>query len=473
MRLSNISIHALLAESDAAYVAKTGMTEISIHALLAESGRPAKPDRSAPDNFYPRSPCGERPCWRWDNPNTKPNFYPRSPCGERRNKHTIITGGKHFYPRSPCGERRCEPWPPHRTTQFLSTLSLRRATSAQAAFPPGECISIHALLAESDAAMAAMAFTAAYFYPRSPCGERLCPDDKQADFCQFLSTLSLRRATALFGTTTSAAQFLSTLSLRRATVDFSSNARATLISIHALLAESDMPISTSFPIALNFYPHSPCGERRWRCSCRRLYSNFYPRSPCGERRHSCRADAGDQPISIHALLAESDAQRQSAQRQPDGFLSTLSLRRATGAATNTRARHLNFYPRSPCGERRNNSNNELVCTVFLSTLSLRRATCNNCIFCFCHKISIHALLAESDVSLSIMMQLCEISIHALLAESDFEAGRAGMQAALFLSTLSLRRATSTSAKRWMPTEFLSTLSLRRATPSNVHYHKNL
>ena len=257
---------------------------------------------------------------------------------------------------------------------FLSTLSLRRATSAQAAFPPGECISIHALLAESDAAMAAMAFTAAYFYPRSPCGERLCPDDKQADFCQFLSTLSLRRATALFGTTTSAAQFLSTLSLRRATFQCSHGAALLHISIHALLAESDMPISTSFPIALNFYPRSPCGERRWRCSCRRLYSNFYPRSPCGERRHSCRADAGDQPISIHALLAESDAQRQSAQRQPDGFLSTLSLRRATGAATNTRARHLNFYPRSPCGERRNNSNNELVCTVFLSTLSLRRAT---------------------------------------------------------------------------------------------------
>ena len=69
--------------------------------------------------------------------------------------------------------------------------------------------------------------------------------------------------------------------------------------------------------------------------------------------------------------------------------------------------------------------------------------------------------------MSIMMQLCEISIHALLAESDFEAGRAGMQAALFLSTLSLRRATSTSAKRWMPTEFLSTLSLRRATHSDI------
>ena len=283
--------------------------------------------------------------------------------------------------------------------------------------------------------------TFANFYPRSPCGERrhyLAQPQARHNFYP-RSPCGERPSSVLMALPSYI--FLSTLSLRRATVDFSSNARATLISIHALLAESDMPISTSFPIALNFYPHSPCGERRWRCSCRRLYSNFYPRSPCGERRHSCRADAGDQPISIHALLAESDAQRQSAQRQPDGFLSTLSLRRATGAATNTRARHLNFYPRSPCGERRNNSNNELVCTVFLSTLSLRRATCNNCIFCFCHKISIHALLAESDVSLSIMMQLCEISIHALLAESDFEAGRAGMQAALFLSTLSLRRAT--------------------------------
>ena len=61
------------------------------------------------------------------------------------------------------------------------------------------------------------------------------------------------------------------------------------------------------------------------------------------------------------------------------------------------------------------------------------------------------------------MQLCEISIHALLAESDFEAGRAGMQAALFLSTLSLRRATGRFAKRGGKAVFLSTLSLRRAT----------
>ena len=235
-------------------------------------------------------------------------------------------------------------------------------------------ISIHALLAESDFALMISRRTFANFYPRSPCGERrhyLAQPQARHNFYP-RSPCGERPSSVLMALPSYI--FLSTLSLRRATVDFSSNARATLISIHALLAESDMPISTSFPIALNFYPHSPCGERRWRCSCRRLYSNFYPRSPCGERRHSCRADAGDQPISIHALLAESDAQRQSAQRQPDGFLSTLSLRRATGAATNTRARHLNFYPRSPCGERPAITAFFAFAIKFLSTLSLRRAT---------------------------------------------------------------------------------------------------
>mgnify|MGYP006869297952 CR=1 FL=1 len=101
-----ISIHALLAESDV----RQGMAtlsqpiflstlslrratcgavwgrcapQISIHALLAESDCFCLCHLPAPGNFYPRSPCGERPCWRWDNPNTKPNFYPRSPCGER------------------------------------------------------------------------------------------------------------------------------------------------------------------------------------------------------------------------------------------------------------------------------------------------------------------------------------------------------------------------------------------------------
>ena len=43
-------------------LAKTSRTEnISIHALLAESDRPRQVIVVIVDNFYPRSPCGERP----------------------------------------------------------------------------------------------------------------------------------------------------------------------------------------------------------------------------------------------------------------------------------------------------------------------------------------------------------------------------------------------------------------------------
>ena len=58
-----------------------------------------------------------------------------------------------------------------------------------------------------------------------------------------------------------------------------------LISIHALLAESDL---CGIPVA----PYT---------------ADFYPRSPCGERHHARpTANTGATKISIHALLAESD-----------------------------------------------------------------------------------------------------------------------------------------------------------------------
>ena len=213
-----ISIHALLAESDLGSKARQAMQAISIHALLAESDRTgplntstkrrflstlslrratddlqvpasvskisihallAESDRLIPSlstmlfDFYPRSPCGERlyanfsgfywwiisihallaesdgcqrPCER---PTT--NFYPRSPCGERHIRANFCLLVYYFYPRSPCGER--QPWTP----------------------PPkiDICISIHALLAESD-------YTAIVGTSYSK---------------KFLSTLSLRRAT--------------------------------------------------------------------------------------------------------------------------------------------------------------------------------------------------------------------------------------------------------------------------------------
>ena len=101
--------------------------------------------------------------------------------------------------------------------------------------------------------------------------------------------------------------------------------------------------------------------------------------------------------------------------------------------------------------------------LFLSTLSLRRATprrypailgsvisihallaesdANNQQGQQARHISIHALLAESDHFDNYNLHCVEISIHALLAESDLEREPASSQSSAFLSTLSLRRAT--------------------------------
>ena len=53
-------------------------------------------------------------------------------------------------------------------------------------------------------------------------------------------------------------------------------------------------------------------------------------------------------------------------------------------------------------------------------------------------ISIHALLAESDVCICMVNYYCKISIHALLAESDRFYPLKTLIILPFLSTLSLR-----------------------------------
>ena len=154
------------------------------------------------------------------------------------------------------------------------------------------------------------------------------------------------------------------------------------------------------------------------CSCGGA-SDFYPRSPCGERRSADCNYRNVRPISIHALLAESDRLPTALRTPHQRFLSTLSLRRATIRATKRTHIRSNFYPRSPCGERRSSSWSAtatsqhfyprspcgerrsfsitvMMSTRFLSTLSLRRATFSSCRPDEPSGISIHALLAESD-----------------------------------------------------------------------------
>ena len=169
------------------------------------------------------------------------------------------------------------------------------------------------------------------FYPRSPCGER--------------PVLSLS-----FG----AVWIISIHALLAESDNLRvvDGSKSSIISIHALLAESDANRAELNIRQIHFYPRSPCGERQFSyflhihrllflstLSLRRATAqiapffrnnrNFYPRSPCGERRTSVVSSAGTTGISIHALLAESDVNRAIDVVESRQFLSTLSLRRAT------------------------------------------------------------------------------------------------------------------------------------------------
>ena len=173
--------------------------------------------------------------------------------------------------------------------------------------------------------------------------------------------------------------------------------------------------------------------------------DFYPRSPCGERRYLINTFHRIFGISIHALLAESDLYTLTRCASQRLFLSTLSLRRATHRKKRCCPWRSDFYPRSPCGERRTGKSTTAIFYLFLSTLSLRRATYNAAFYHCRYFISIHALLAESDGDEMESRADFRISIHALLAESDPRWVSASALPKAFLSTLSLRRATSTTA----------------------------
>ncbi len=104
------------------------------------------------------------------------------------------------------------------------------------------------------------------------------------------------------------------------------------------------------------------------------------------------------------------------------FLSTLSLRRATWVLVSMICPPRDFYPRSPCGERLPADGSQRGNEIFLSTLSLRRATRFLASLSAVVTISIHALLAESDCGPQGSGKTLSISIHALLAESDRRGG---------------------------------------------------
>ena len=192
---------------------------------------------------------------------------------------------------------------------------------------------------------------------------------------EFLSTLSLRRATEAFIILAKQLDNFyprSPCGERRATSRPRRQSRK--ISIHALLAESDCGLTTSFSNYLNFYPRSPCGERpwptRWPGSKSKFLSTLSLRR--ATRHRSPRRDG--QGISIHALLAESDMTRETRRLPTSSFLSTLSLRRATLRRPHGPPRRgISIHALLAESDNIINSNRNFT-QKFLSTLSLRRAT---------------------------------------------------------------------------------------------------
>ncbi len=347
---------------------------ISIHALLAESDASNQREQQEQRDFYPRSPCGERR--ESQQPSGRPTTY--------------------FYPRSPCGERRRQPIFCCRTEWISIHALLAESDNCRTNHIKRHKISIHALLAESDAVTTVVVGPSRDFYPRSPCGER-------------------HRAKTI----------------------------STKIS--------------------NFYPRSPCGERHQEWSGSQQPADFYPRSPCGERQSTTRIFSFNPFISIHALLAESDQRNRHNTIREHNFYPRSPcgerlhydnynlhcveisihalLAESDGPMKKGQVYYINFYPRSPCGERPRRTYLQDAKQGFLSTLSLRRATHYDNYNLHCVEISIHALLAESDsifllplVLISLFLSTlslrratvhfdnfnlhCVISIHALLAESD-------------------------------------------------------
>ena len=210
----------------------------------------------------------------------------RATCGRR----VGLPVAGHFYPRSPCGERR---W-------LLTNILMSRKYF----YPRSPCGERHKCFMKHTNVL--------YFYPRSPCGERResqPPCGHPTTNFYPRSPCGERRVVSSAGTT--GKSFLSTLSLRRATP-----ALHNILELFAFLSTLSLRRATHAP------SHNPCS-----------HSNFYPRSPCGERLSTYRHQGRQNPISIHALLAESDDFKRL------GLLGWL-----------------NFYPRSPCGERRNTRN---------------------------------------------------------------------------------------------------------------------
>ena len=305
-------------------------TGISIHAPRTGSDTDATPSLTAP----------------W-------NFNPRSPHGERRTRAEVITASADFNPRSPHGERQFLYVCVSERKRFQSTLPARGATTD--ALPIFSC--------------------SGNFNPRSPHGERLIsPSVLKIDCVTFQSTLPARGAT-----------------LRHMQLAFTSNFNPR--SPHGERLSSDGAVisannfnprsphgerpSKPHPVPQNpvhFNPRSPHGERRLMLLFSADDCHFNPRSPHGERlQRNSQAVSG---LKFQSTLPARGATFRSSSRRSEhnSFQSTLPARGATLMKLLPAAMGLLFQSTLPARGATASLRKAAATLQFQSTLPARGAT---------------------------------------------------------------------------------------------------
>ena len=195
-----------------------------------------------------------------------------------------------------------------------------------------------------------------------------------------------------------------------------------------------------------------------------IWTYFYPRPPRGGRRGRPAGRSLFLAISIHALREEGDFTVSNSFSPVSIFLSTPSVRRATGQQDTYRrlcgisihalreegdvAEALfseglkDFYPRPPRGGRRSSAPNTPATRNFYPRPPRGGRLALLASFLGLITISIHALREEGDVSPSPCASASmSISIHALREEGDVIVCLLEAVVIVFLSTPSVRRAT--------------------------------
>ena len=214
------------------------------------------------------------------------NFYPRSPCGER--PHHAATGERenNISIHVPLAGNVALSWDDIDIGNISIHVPLAgNVLSAICAKIRAHGISIHVPLAGNVWLDSPYNPAHHYFYPRSPCGERRLRRVLGLS-CHVISIHvplagNVPRNYPSHGTTIT---FLSTFPLRGTSCGRRCVAVDGEISIHVPLAGNVICLIMSPAERSYFYPRSPCGERL--ATVMHRYDNqkyFYPRSPCGER----------------------------------------------------------------------------------------------------------------------------------------------------------------------------------------------